>query len=254
MGERLIVVEHEAEAGLGSFSGWLEAAGVEIEVVRPYKGEPVPGRAPGGLLVLGGAAAAWDDEGYGWLPATRDLLARAVDEGVPTLGVCLGAQLMTLACGGTVEHGAAGLEIGLGEIEPLPEAAADPLLSALPTLSASDALPSPDALPVPGLPSGGRVRAVQYHQDAMTTLPEGAVRLATGAMYPNQAYRIGDRAWAVQFHPEATPAIFASWTAGGELPPERAAELNAQVAAAEDELARTWRPFAEAFAAQLTRS
>ncbi|MGW5259950.1 type 1 glutamine amidotransferase [Microbispora sp. NPDC004025] len=233
MGERLIVIEHEADAGLGFFAGWLEAAGAEVEVVRPYKGEPVPRRAPAGLLVLGGAAAAWDDEGYGWLPATRDLLARAVDEGVPTLGVCLGAQLMTMACGGTVERGAAGLEIGLGEIEPLPEAAADPLLSAL---------------------SGGRVRAVQYHYDAMTALPEGAVRLATGTMYPNQAYRLGDRAWAVQFHPEATPGIFASWTVGGELPPERAAELNAQVEAAEGELRRTWRPLAEAFAALLTRS
>ncbi|MFI7032333.1 type 1 glutamine amidotransferase [Microbispora rosea] len=232
MGERLIVIEHEAEAGLGFFAGRLEAAGVEAEVVRPYKGEPVPGRAHAGLLVLGGAAAAWDDEGYGWLPATRDLIARAVDEGVPTLGICLGAQLMTMACGGTVERGDAGLEIGLGEIEPLPEAVADPLLSALPS---------------------GPVRAIQYHYDAMTTLPEGAVRLATGARYANQAYRLGDRAWAVQFHPEATPEIFASWTAGGDLPPERAGELNAQVEAAGDELRRTWGPFAEAFAAQLTR-
>ncbi|GGO09605.1 aminotransferase [Microbispora rosea subsp. aerata] len=235
MRKRLTVIEHEAGAGLGFFSGWLEAAGVETEVVRPYKGEPVPGRAPGGLLVLGGAPSAWDDEACGWLPATRDLLARAVDEGVPTLGICLGAQLMTLACGGAVERGAAGLEIGLGEIEPLPEAAADPLLSALPA---------------------GPVRAIQYHYDAMTTLPEGAVRLAAGRQYPNQAYRLGDRAWAVQFHPEATPAIFASWTGEGELPPElspeRAAELNARVEAAEDELRRTWKPLAEAFAAQLT--
>ncbi|MEN3535754.1 type 1 glutamine amidotransferase [Microbispora sp. ZYX-F-249] len=245
MGERLIVIEHEADAGLGFFAGWLEAAGVEAEVVRPYKGEPVPGRAPAGLLVLGGSAAAWDDEGYGWLPATRDLLARAVDEGVPTLGVCLGAQLMTMACGGTVERGAAGLEIGLGEIEPLPAAAADPLLSALPGLSVLSGLS--------GLP-GGRVRAVQYHYDAMTSLPAGAVRLAAGTMYANQAYRLGDRAWAVQFHPEATPAIFASWTAGGALPPERAAELNARVESAEDELRRTWRPLAEAFAALVARS
>lgn len=227
MRERLIVIEHEADAGLGYFGGWLEAAGVAVEVVRPYKGEPVPGRAGGGLLVLGGSAAAWDDEGYGWLPATRDLLARSVDDGAPVLGVCLGAQLMTMACGGTVERGAAGLEIGLGEVERLPEAGDDPLFSALPH---------------------DRPRAIQYHYDAMTSLPSGAVRLATGAMYANQAYRLGDRAWAVQFHPEATPAIFASWLDGGELPPERAAELNARVQAAEGELRETWRPLAEAFA------
>ncbi|MEU8194750.1 type 1 glutamine amidotransferase [Microbispora amethystogenes] len=243
MGERLLVIEHEAEAGLGYFAGWLEAAGVGVEVVRPYKGEAVPATAGGGLLVLGGAAAAWDDEGYPWLPATRDLLARAVDGGVPVLGICLGAQLMTMACGGTVERGDAGPEIGLCEVERLPEAADDPLLSAPPGVTAPSG---------PVLPRTAPLRAVQYHYDAMTTLPPGAVRLATGARYANQAYRLGDRAWAVQFHPEATPAIFTSWAESGDLPPETAAELNAQVTAAGQELEQTWRPLAEAFAAQVT--
>ncbi|ETK36002.1 type 1 glutamine amidotransferase [Microbispora sp. ATCC PTA-5024] len=227
----LIVIEHEAEAGLGFFAGWLEGAGVRCEVVRPYKGEPVPERAGDGLLVLGGAASAWDDEGYGWLPATRALMARSVESGVPALGICLGAQLMTIACGGTVERGAAGLEIGAGAIEPLPEAADDPLFAALPA---------------------GPWRAVQYHYDAMTALPAGAVRLATGSQYPNQAYRLGERAWAVQFHPEASAGIFASWTGTSDMDPLRVAELDARVREAEPELEATWRPFAEAFAAQVT--
>ncbi|MCT9930046.1 type 1 glutamine amidotransferase [Planotetraspora sp. A-T 1434] len=229
MRERVIVIEHEAEAGLGFFKGWLEDAGAGCEVVRPYKGDAVPDSADGGLLVLGGEASAWDDEGYGWLPATRALLARAVEEGVPTLGICLGAQLMTIACGGTVERGAAGLEIGACAVEPLPEAADDLLFSALPTSSP--------------------YRAVQYHYDAMTELPPGAVRLATGGQYPNQAYRLGERAWAVQFHPEATAGIFISWTSGSRLAPDRIDELNTQVKDAEPELVETWRPLAEAFAA-----
>jgi GMP synthase (glutamine-hydrolysing) len=232
MRERVTVIEHEAEAGLGFFAGWLRDAGVGCVVVRPYKGDPVPETAERGLVVLGGEASAWDDEGYDWLPATRALLARSVEDGVPTLGICLGAQLMTIACGGTVERGDAGLEVGLCDVVPLPEAAADSLFSALP------------ARPL---------RAVQYHSDAMTALPPGAVRLATGGQYPNQAYRLGTSAWAVQFHPEATAAVFESWTSGGGLPPSRACELNIRVGEGEEELRATWRPLAEAFAAETLR-
>jgi GMP synthase-like glutamine amidotransferase len=217
---RITVIEHEAEAGLGYLGGWL---GVACHVVRPYLGEEIPGRAADGLIVLGGAAAAWEDERSPWHPATRDLLRRAVDEATPTLAICLGAQLLTMACGGTVERGAAGLEVGACEVAALPAAAADRLLSGV-----------------------GTATAVQYHQDAMTRLPEGAVPLMTGSRYPNQAYRLGEAAWAVQFHPEATPEIFASWTAESGL--ETAGELNAEVKAAEPALIATWRPVAQAFA------
>ncbi|MGW0803155.1 type 1 glutamine amidotransferase [Nonomuraea sp. NPDC002799] len=218
---RITVIEHEAEAGLGYLASWL---GLACEVVRPYLEERVPVRAADGLIVLGGAAAAWEDERSPWQPATRDLLRRAVGDGTPTLGICLGAQLLTLACGGTVERGARGLEIGAREVVALPAAASDRLLSGV----------APGAV------------AVQYHQDAMTRLPAGAVPLMTGHQYPNQAYRLGEAAWAVQFHPEATPEIFASWTDGSGL--EAAGELDAEVKAAEPALVAAWRPMALAFA------
>ncbi|NUP83955.1 MAG: C26 family cysteine hydrolase domain-containing family, partial [Nonomuraea sp.] len=94
---RITVIEHEADAGLGYLAGWL---GLPCDVVRPYLGEEVPERAADGLIVLGGAAAAWEDERSPWQPATRVLLRRAVAEGTPTLGICLGAQLLTMALGG----------------------------------------------------------------------------------------------------------------------------------------------------------
>jgi GMP synthase-like glutamine amidotransferase len=217
---RITVIEHEAEAGLGYLAQWL---GLDCEVVRPYLGQEVPARAQDGLIVLGGAAAAWEDERSPWQPATRDLLRRAVDDATPTLAVCLGAQLLTMACGGTVERGANGLEVGAREVVALPAAASDRLLSGI-----------------------GAAVAVQYHQDAMTRLPDGAVPLMTGSQYPNQAYRLGEAAWAVQFHPEATPEIFASWTAGSDL--DAAEDLNAEVKAAESDLVATWRPVTRAFA------
>ncbi|MFI6326465.1 type 1 glutamine amidotransferase [Nonomuraea sp. NPDC050556] len=211
---RITVIEHEADAGLGYLADWL---GVDCDVVRPYLGETVPSRAADGLIVLGGEASAWDDEGYPWLPATRALLRTSVEDGTPTLGICLGAQLMTLACGGTVERGAEGLEVGACEVTSL--GVADPLLGEV-----------------------GTAVAIQYHQDAMTTLPEGAVRLMTGAIYPNQAYRLGGRAWAVQFHPEATPDIFTSWTTASGLQ-----GYDEAVKEAEPRLVAAWRPMAEAF-------
>ncbi|MGN9779946.1 type 1 glutamine amidotransferase [Nonomuraea sp. ZG12] len=217
---RITVVEHEAAAGLGNLGRWL---GLPCDVVRPYLGEEIPERARDGLIVLGGEAAAWEDERFPWQPATRDLLRRSVDDGTPTLAVCLGAQLMTMACGGTVERGGAGLEVGACEVFALPAAASDPLLSGV-----------------------GAAVAVQYHRDAMTRLPDGAVPLLTGTRYPHQAYRLGPAAWAVQFHPEATPEIFASWTAGSGL--DSAQELNDGVRAAAGALEATWRPMAEAFA------
>jgi GMP synthase-like glutamine amidotransferase len=226
----ITVIEHEAGAGLGYFAGWL--AGTGYEVVRPYLGQAVPDRA-GALIVLGGEASAWDDDGHPWLPATRELLRRSVGEGVPTLGVCLGGQLMTLACGGTVERGGDGLEIGLRQVRPLPAAGDDPLFGGV-----------------------GVVDVVQYHQDVMTGLPAGAVPLMTGVPYPNQAYRLGEAAWAVQFHPEATPEIFLGWTADSAeaLTADGfvVEELNTQVKQAAGQLVRNFRPVAENFAAVVT--
>jgi GMP synthase-like glutamine amidotransferase len=218
---RITVIEHDADAPLGYLAGWL---GLDCDVVRPYLGDEVPSRAADGLVVLGGEVAAWEDERAPWLPATRDLLLRSVEEGTPTLGICLGGQLMTMACGGTAERGGNGLEVGLREVTALPAAAGDPLFSGV----------------------GAAAVAVQYHQDAMVGLPGGAVPLLTGSQYPNQGYRLGDRAWAVQFHPEATPEIFTSWTTGSAL--DSIEELNARVNAAAGTLVATWRPMAEAFA------
>ncbi|MFI6497081.1 type 1 glutamine amidotransferase [Nonomuraea typhae] len=217
---RITVIEHEADAPLGYFAAWL---GLPCDVIRPYLGDPVPEHAADGLIVLGGEMAAWEDERCPWLPATRALIRRSVADGLPVLGICLGAQLMALACGGTVERGTAGVEVGTCALTFLPAAQDDPLLS-----------------PV------GRAEAVaaQFHGDAMTSLPEGATLLMTGDRYPHQAFRLGERAWGVQFHPEVTPEIFDGWiTATGRDP-----ALAAEVRAADDDLVATWRPVAEAFA------
>jgi GMP synthase-like glutamine amidotransferase len=238
---RLLVIEHEPNCGLDWMGPTLEVA-ARVEVIRPYLGDAVPTEELSmgddgslGLVVLGGSMGAWDDEAAPWLPATRRLLAAAVRAGAPTLGICLGAQLLAAATGGKAERGAPGLEIGLVEVTPLPEAAMDPFLADV----------------AAGVAAGtGGWAVTQYHYDAVTGLPPDAELLVTGKTYPYQAFRVGERAWAVQYHPEVSTAVFVEWVAhgqaAGELPADAAGLLDPVRAAA-----RAQRAQAESHAAAL---
>jgi GMP synthase (glutamine-hydrolysing) len=183
----IVVIEHEARCPLDRFADWLD---VETRVIRPYAGDRVPTRVDDGLLVLGGSMSAYDDVVAPWLPAVRDLLATAVAERVPTLGICLGAQLLAVATGGRVEVAdPRGRESGIVDVRWREPAAADPLVRDL---------PEPFAGP-------------SMHADAVVELPPDALWLAESAMYPYQAFRIGPAAWGVQFHPEVSLPTFRLW-------------------------------------------
>jgi GMP synthase-like glutamine amidotransferase len=229
----VLVVQHQADGGLGRLRPYLEAA-ARVDVRRPDLGDALPGDLDGadGLVVLGGSAAAWEDERAPWLPHTRALLARAVDERVPTLGICLGAQLLALVTGGRVERGAAGIEAGLSTITPTPAADGDALMGALPA---------------------GGYPGTQGHSDAITELPPGAVLLATGELYRHQVYRLGDVAWAVQYHPEVTADDFDGWMREDAEPVAAtgrdAAEVAREVRAADADLEQLAAAHARAFLA-----
>ncbi len=229
---RVLVVQHEASTGPGWFGDWLTAGGLDLDVRHPYAGDELPSldaAGASGLLVLGGAMGPADDEDCPWLPATRALLAEAVDAGVPTFGICLGAELLALGCGGAVRRGTSA-ELGVLDVDLEPAAADDPVFGCLPP----------------------RVRVVQWHWEEIAELPGGSVLLATSPAYRHQAFRLGRAAWGVQGHPEVTGDIAASWA--GEDSPLLVAEgrtaddLVAEVRTAEDELAATWQPLALAFA------
>ncbi|HVN10779.1 MAG TPA: type 1 glutamine amidotransferase [Kineosporiaceae bacterium] len=186
----LLVIQHQDDGGLGRLRAPFAAT--TLDVRRPDRGEPLPDDLDGvgGLVVLGGSMAAWEDDVAPWLPQTRRLLALGVETRVPVLGICLGAQLLAHATGGRVERGAHGIEAGLSAIVPTADAEGDPLMAALPAA----AFPGP-----------------QGHHDAIVELPPGAVLVATGHPYPHQAFRLGATAWGVQYHPEVTAEDFAGW-------------------------------------------
>ena len=229
----VLVVEFSATDPPGPLGDWLSDAGLLLDVRRPYAGDLLPG--PGGysaLLVLGGPMGAYDDEVGPWLPATRDLLRDATRDGLPVLGVCLGAQLLAAALGGRVTPGPDGPEIGPGLVAKRDVAAEDRIFRRVPF--------TPDVL--------------QWHFDVIAELPPGAVGLATSTRYPNQAFRVGERAWGVQFHIETTPELVRSWATEDAL---RLAEIGYDLPAAvagwdldalHAAMAEAWQPFAGRFA------
>jgi len=232
----VLVLQHSPGEGPALLGQWLQEAGLTLDIVRAYDGDAVPATAEGlaALLVLGGPMSAYDDEtgrpSAPWIPATKALLRDAVRTNLPTLGVCLGGQLLAEACGGRVRRGEAGPEIGPGLVSKRDDAQDDPLFG-----------------PVPITPD-----VAQWHWDEIVELPPGAQLLASSPRYMNQAFRVGERAWGVQFHIETTPEMLARWGRDDPdalqlrgLTPER---LAARVEAVQEDFEQIWRPFASRFA------
>jgi GMP synthase-like glutamine amidotransferase len=232
-----LVVENDPTDGPGRLGEWLTGGGLRLELVRPHAGEALPADLDGyaALVVLGGEQDAFAGPGgqrsAPWFDQLDGLLRKAVRHKVPTLAICLGAQLLAHALGGTVERSAAGPEIGARLVARRDVADNDPIFAAVPF--------APDVL--------------QWHRDEIVGLPLHATLLAASTSYPIQAYRIGGSAWGLQFHIECDLEMFAQWAMDGvdtlgELGIDPI-ELLEGVEAALDDVADVWRPFAERFAA-----
>jgi GMP synthase (glutamine-hydrolysing) len=231
---RLLVIQPHDSCPVDRFGTWLEQAGVRLETCRPYAGEPVPERVTqDGLLVLGGRMGANDDAELAWLGPVKALMRRAVEDRVPTLGICLGAQLLAAACGGRVEVGSGGIEAGVVDVQWRPEAAADPLVGGLP----------------------GPFAGPSMHLDAVVELPTGATWLGQTSAYPHQAFRVGTAAWGVQFHPEVSLATYRTWADHHEGDWQRwqldGAEVVDQLVRRSDDVARGAQALATRFAGLL---
>ncbi len=231
-----LVIENDPTDDPRRLGEWLTDAGLELTVLRPHAGDELPEALDDylALVVLGGdqnAYAASDGApGAPWFPAVEGLLRKAVRNRVPTLAVCLGAQLLAQAHGGLVERSTSGPEIGPGLVGKRDAADTDPLFKWVPLL--------PDV--------------VQWHRDEITELPLRSVLLAASSRYPHQAFRLGDRAWGLQFHIECDVEMIQRWTADdrasldelgydGELVVHATAEILADVE-------EVWQPFAARFA------
>jgi GMP synthase-like glutamine amidotransferase len=186
---RLLVLQHLFCEHPGAFSDVMRERGLDVRTVALDEGGTLPPlHDVDAILVMGGPMSANDEDLHPWLVAEKALLRDAVAAGMPVLGACLGAQLLAAALGGRVYPAPPGPEVGLLGVELTDAGRADPVLSVL----------SPSSL------------TVQWHGDTFD-LPDGAELLASSPHSPNQAFRAGDSAYAIQFHLEVTAAQIAQW-------------------------------------------
>lgn len=191
--KRVAVIHHLERPFLGNAAAPFADGGVELAEHDLRRGDELPALSDvSGLLVLGGEQSVREIRSYDYLEREAELMRDAVDAGVPVLGVCLGGQLLAHALGGQVTRMERRMVVW-AEVERLPAADGDPVFGALPR----------------------RIRALHWNEDSFT-LPPGGVELLTRAGPGVEAFRAGDRAWGIQFHPEADAEALESWYADGE--------------------------------------
>lgn len=189
MSRTALVVQNVDIEGPGLLAEWLGAAGWRLDVRRAFAGDPLPPdlEGHGGLVVLGGFMSVHDQADFPHLARAEDLIRLAVARGLPTLGVCLGAQLIAKAFGARVAPNRV-KEIGVDRVTLTAAGAADPLFAGL----------------------GPEVPVFQWHGDTFD-LPPGGVLLAESPACRHQAFRLGPNAYGLQFHLEVTEDMVAAW-------------------------------------------
>lgn len=179
---------------LGDFEDWfsrgLAMGPPDLEIMDVTQGAALPDpNAYRGAIITGSHAMVTDRTP--WSEALAGWLRQVVPAGLPILGICYGHQLLAHALGGEVDYLPGVPEVGTVPVQLTTAARDDTLLSGL-----------PDHFP-----------AHATHAQGVRRLPPGTVRLAFNADEPNHAFRVGERAWGLQFHPEFDEQVMAAYVA-----------------------------------------
>ncbi len=207
MGELVILQPGEKLASLdgipGGFADWvLDGLGLSPQAalrVRLDQGEALPEVERVGALVITGSSAMVTDP-HPWIEPGCDWLRQVAEAGRSILGLCFGHQMLAQAFGGLVDYNPAGIEVGTTRLSLTPAGREDPLLAPLRT----------------------DPRVHVSHWQSVLRLPPGAELLASSPLDPHQAFRLGDRIWGLQFHPEFSAAVVQGYLdyhlmTGGEI-------------------------------------
>lgn len=224
---RCIAIRPVAFEDLGTFEPVLRKHGFDVEYRQPGADslDPEEWLHADLLVLLGGPVGVYEQDRYPWLQTLIDGTQRRLARNMPTLGICLGAQLIAAALGGEVRPGRT-REIGWGGLN-------------LTASGRASALRHLDGMPV-----------LHWHGDVFE-LPDGAERLAWTDVTPNQACMRGPNVLALQFHAEADARRIESWLIGHAVELTHAglspatlrhdsARLGVQAALAGQRMLREW--------------
>ena len=190
----VLAIQHVAAEPPSGIAAAIERAGADLRVIRVDQGQAVPHTIDdhAGLVVMGGPMGVYEAERYPHLLDERQLIGSALGQRVPTLGVCLGSQLLASALGANVQPGP-GKEIGWYPVALEPAAADDELFASAPR----------------------SFTALHWHGDVFD-LPPRAVGLARSELTRHQAFAFGGFAWGILFHLEVSSRQLAEMTSAFE--------------------------------------
>lgn len=186
----ILIIVHQAHSTPGRVGQWLLHNGCTLDIRRPPIGDPLPSSLIGyaGVIVFGGPMSANDPDP--WVAEEIACIERTLSADIPYLGICLGAQLLCRALGGSVTaHPDGEVEIGYYPISPTDSGI---------KVANSIRTPWPD-------------HVYHWHREGFD-LPRGTRCLAAGKSFPHQAFSVGKTAFGIQFHPEVTYAMMCRWT------------------------------------------
>ncbi len=188
---RVLSIDHGSSVRGGVFDEVATAAGHRLERWSvPEGATPGPARSYDAVMVFGGSMNPDQDEQFAWLGHEEEFLQEVLEQKVPVIAVCLGAQMLARAAGAKVGPASAP-EIGWLDIDLTAAGATDPVLGALPQ----------------------QATVFQWHHYTFET-PAGGAELARSAIC-TQAFRLAQPAWGIQFHPEVTLPMLTAWSSEG---------------------------------------
>lgn len=186
---KIMVLQHVPYELLGTMNPLFKKQGLRIKYVNfgrhPLKQPEITGYD--GLVILGGGMNVDQVAQYPHLQTEIDLIRKAMSENIPTLGICLGSQLIAAACGATVKKNVR-KEIGWYDIDMTANAETDPLFKHF----------------------DKKEKIFQWHGYTFD-LPQDAIHLASSQDCTNQAFRVGDSVYGLQFHLEVDPGLIERW-------------------------------------------
>ncbi len=181
---KILIIVHQETSTPGRIGMMLREKGFSLDIRRPCLGDALPATMEehAGAVMFGGPMSANDSEA--WIAREIDWIGVPLKEDKPFLGVCLGAQMLSMHLGGKVSrHHQERVEIGYYPIKPV---------------NGGDGI------------SHWPTQVYQWHRESLS-LPRGAKLFATGEHFENQAYRFGQAAYGIQFHPEVTRLTMHRW-------------------------------------------
>ncbi|MDQ2067612.1 glutamine amidotransferase [Xinfangfangia sp. CPCC 101601] len=208
MTKKLILLRHGFDPADDRVVTYATMNGFEPIILRPFAGDKIPPMSDDivGSVIYGGPFCVFDEADHPFLLDEANWIQQCLDADIPLLGICQGAQQIARLKGAKVGPP----ESGMHEFGYYPITA---------TEEGKDFLPETI-----------HVAELHYHT---FEIPEGAVHLASSALYPNQAFRIGEKVYGFQFHPECTIEGFRRWQ---ETRQHRYAEPGVQSRAEQDAL------------------